>query len=81
MSKVTRIEGSVVEYAVADIVSGPDEDSSHSHCRLDGKPYCVWYRIDTGPWRQSTFRELHKADAALKICESMADVRWVMECD
>lgn len=71
------INGSTVEYACAGMIGGPDDDSVPIHL-LD---VCVWYRVDNGPWKPSVFEAIHEAQAALALCRSVDDLRWIMECD
>lgn len=71
------IDGSIVDYACAGVIGGPDDESAPLHL-LD---VCVWYRMGDGPWKPSVFEAIHEAQAAISLCRSVEDVRWVMECD
>lgn len=66
-----------VEYACAGVAGGPDDDSTPLYL-ID---VCVWYRMENGPWKPSVFAAIHEAKAALSLCRTTQDVRWIMECD
>lgn len=64
----------IVEYCMADSLSGPNDCFGPLHVNSN----VCWYRINGEGWQISPYRSNHRTREYLEICETVEDVRNIM---